>query len=41
MKLWEYTTGQKLQSWDLHDLEETLVPKTENEGVTMFFNAQA
>lgn len=40
MKLWEYTTGQKLQSWDLHDLEETL-PKTENEGVTMFFNAQA
>ncbi|XP_019731209.1 tRNA (guanine-N(7)-)-methyltransferase non-catalytic subunit wdr4 [Hippocampus comes] len=32
MKLWEYTTGQKLKSWDLNDLEETLVPKTENEG---------
>ncbi|XP_051939012.1 tRNA (guanine-N(7)-)-methyltransferase non-catalytic subunit wdr4 [Hippocampus zosterae] len=32
MKLWEYSTGQKLQSWDLNDLEETLVPKTENEG---------
>uniref|UniRef100_A0A3Q3DKU6 WD repeat domain 4 n=1 Tax=Hippocampus comes TaxID=109280 RepID=A0A3Q3DKU6_HIPCM len=37
MKLWEYTTGQKLKSWDLNDLEETLVPKTENEGVIFYY----
>ncbi|XP_057708358.1 tRNA (guanine-N(7)-)-methyltransferase non-catalytic subunit wdr4 isoform X3 [Corythoichthys intestinalis] len=31
VKLWEYETGQKLESWDLNNLEETLVPKLDNE----------
>ncbi|XP_077437046.1 tRNA (guanine-N(7)-)-methyltransferase non-catalytic subunit wdr4 [Vanacampus margaritifer] len=34
MKLWEYGTGQMLQSWDLNNLEETpdWTPRLENEG---------
>ncbi|XP_077584266.1 tRNA (guanine-N(7)-)-methyltransferase non-catalytic subunit wdr4 [Stigmatopora nigra] len=31
VKLWEYKTGQNLQSLDLNNLEDTLVPKLENE----------
>ncbi|XP_077391997.1 tRNA (guanine-N(7)-)-methyltransferase non-catalytic subunit wdr4 isoform X2 [Festucalex cinctus] len=34
LKLWEYGTGQMLQSWDLNNLEETQdwTPRLENEG---------
>ncbi|XP_061546461.1 LOW QUALITY PROTEIN: tRNA (guanine-N(7)-)-methyltransferase non-catalytic subunit wdr4 [Phycodurus eques] len=35
MKLWEYKTGRRLQSYDLKDLDETHVSKLENERVTV------
>ncbi len=34
MKLWEYESGRKLQSWDLEELEETPSSETDKQKVT-------
>lgn len=34
MKLWEYESGRKLQSWDLKDFEETPGCEADKQKVT-------
>lgn len=34
MKLWEYESGRKLQSWDLKELEETPSSEADKQKVT-------